>query len=95
MESNLFGVDLLTNKKKKYNTSKQIINNQLISENYSPIVLDKIIKDMTENLSQLIKYRYQIKSDNEKLVKDILDELVNDILKDQKLIEYANNLINH
>ena len=50
---------------------------------------------MTENLSQLIKYRYQIKSDNEKLVKDILDELVNDILKDQKLIEYANNLINY
>lgn len=75
---NQLGLDLLTNRKKlkKTNLIDSFQNKELISENHSPIVLDSIIKDLINTLSQIVKYRYHIKTENEKIVKDIINELL-------------------
>ena len=75
-----FGLDLLTNRKKlkkKVNNEKSL---DLISQNYSPINLDKIINNLLTNITELIKYRYQLKPDNEELARELVYDLLNDIM---------------
>lgn len=83
-----FGLDLLTNRKK---LKKKVTNEkplELISQNYSPINLDKIINNLLNNITELIKYRYQLKEDNEELARELVYDLLDDIME-KKIIDFT------
>ena len=86
--NNQLGLDLLTNRKKlkkKINDEKIL---ELVSQNYSPINLDKIINNLVNNITELIKYRYQLKQDNEELARELVYDLLNDMM-DKNISEYT------
>jgi len=83
-----FGLDLLTNRKKLKKTLSNEKPLELISQNYSPINLDKIINNLLNNITELIKYRYQLKEDNEELARGLVYELLDDIM-DQNISEFT------
>ena len=86
MDSQL-GLELLTNRK-KLKKKEDIINKnklEVISQTYSPLKLDNIIQDLLINMSQLIKYRYQLKQDNDTLAREIVYDLLNDIIQDNDI----------
>ena len=88
------GIDLLTNpkkiKKKKTENNSNITT--IVSETYSPHFLDSIINSSVVNLCELIKYRYQIKKDNEKLANDILNDILENTLNSQ-LLDFSKTII--
>ena len=89
MDSQL-GLELLTNRKKLKKKDDTLNKNKLevISQTYSPLKLDNIFQDLLVNISQLIKYRYQLKQDNDTLARDIVYDLLNDIIQDNEIMDF-------
>lgn len=85
---NQLGLDLLTNRKKLKKKVMEKQSMEIISQNYSPLNLDKIINNLLNNITELIKYRYQLKQDNEELARELVYDLLNDIMENN-ISEYT------
>ena len=78
---NILGLDLLTNPKKlknKIETTDKSMHNKLVEEIHSPILIDNSIKNLINTLSELIKYRYHLRKENNSMALDIINELLPD-----------------
>ena len=85
---NILGLDLLTNPKKLKNktesTDKSSSNpNKLVEEIHSPILIDNSIKNLINTLSELIKYRYHLRKENNSMALEIINELLPDNCAEQ------------
>ena len=89
MENHNLGLDLLTNprKLKKQNgesasstkeSVKESAQNKLIEEFHTPKLIDNSIKCLIETLTELIKYKYHLRNENNIMAREIIYDLLPD-----------------